>query len=682
MKADKEEPPKFEELRKRAGDIVGKISEESVGEVSPAEIRTLIHELNVHQIELEMQNEELRRAQDELAESRDEFANLYDTAPVGYFTLDKKGVILRANPTGVALLGKDRRQLTKHPFSVFVTKDDQGIFFSHIRKVFTKGLKQACGLRLVRNEGWFHAQLESVPVRVSQGQFIQCQTVVLDITERKKEEQVLSAAKDNLERQVKQRTAELQQRNIELTSEVDQRKRAEQAIRESEQRFKAIFDGAEDYIFIKDRSLKYTSVNPAVARLLDVPASQLIGLAEEDAFQGRSAAQVRDLDTRALKGDAVQEEITITVSGQRVTWLETRIPLRNHSGEPIGICVIAHDISDLKAVEHIPEIIMDCTSQAMQATVRQATLAAKGDITVLLLGESGSGKDYLARYIHDHSHRASGPYFSINCAAVSPDLAESELFGHERGSFTGAVGRKRGLLELAEGGTLLLNEIGELSLGLQSKLLTFLDTRKFLRVGGEKEISVSARLIAATNRDLGEAVNKGTFRQDLLYRLNVMAITVPPLRERLEDIPILAPKLLSQIRADLQLTEIPEITGQAMKALSAYTWPGNVRELRNVLERAVILSRGKEIGPAQLGLPQVCAQVDDSGSSFTVGFPPEGSVNEVTQNVKRFLVKKALRQSNGRRNRAAKILGISRDSLKHYLKTLGIEDEKTEPAGE
>jgi PAS domain S-box-containing protein len=682
MKADKGDPLKFEELRKRAEDIVGKISEERVGAISPAEIRTLIHELSVHQIEMEMQNEELRRAQEDLAKSRDELAILYDTAPVGYLTLDKQGLILRANPTGVAILGRDRRQLTKHPFSAFVTKGDQSIFFSHIRNVFTKGFKQSCELKLIRNEGWFHAQLESVLVRDYKGQAIQCQTVVLDITERKKAEQILSTAKDDLERQVKQRTAELQQRNTQLTSEVEQRKRGEQAIRESERRFKAIFDGAEDYIFIKDRSLKFTSVNPAVERLLNVPTPQLLGLSEEDAFKGRSAAQIRELDNRTLKGDTIQEEVTLTVSGQRVSWLETRIPLRNHSGESIGICVIAHDISDRKAIEHVPEVVVDCTSQAMQTIVRQATLAAKGDITVLLLGESGSGKDYLARYIHDQSHRASGPYFSINCAAVSADLAESELFGHERGSFTGAVGRKRGLLELAEGGTLLLNEIGELSLGLQSKLLTFLDTRKILRVGGEKEISVSARLIAATNRDLGEAVQKGTFRQDLLYRLNVMAITVPPLRDRLEDIPVLTPKLLSKIRSDLQLAEIPVITEQAMNALRKYTWPGNVRELRNVLERAVILSRGQEIGPAQLGLPQVCVQVDDSGPSFTVGFPPEGTVNEVTQKVKRFLVTKALSQSNGRRNRAAEILGISRDSLKHYMKTLGIEDEKTEPAGE
>jgi two-component system, NtrC family, response regulator AtoC len=397
-------------------------------------------------------------------------------------------------------------------------------------------------------------------------------------------------------------------------------------------------------------------------------------LTEEEVFGKRRTDQIKELDMRALNGNDVQEEITLQVSGMPVTCLETRVPLRDDSGDLTGICIIAHDISDRKRTEHLPEIVMDCRSQAMRATLKQATLAAKGDITVLLLGESGSGKDYLARYIHDHSQKAAGPFFSLNCASVSATLAESELFGHEKGSFTGAVGRKRGLLELAEGGTLLLNEIAELSLALQAKLLTFLDTRKFMRVGGEKLIGVSARLIAATNRDLGEELKKGTFRQDLLYRLNVMAITVPPLRERLEDIPILAPKLLSQIRVSLQLDDVPAITKQAMKELSAYTWPGNVRELRNVLERAVILSHGQEIGPAQLGLPQACAQADDSGPCFTVGFPPEGSVNDLTSDLKRFLVKNALRQSNGRRNQAARILGISRDSLKHYMKTFGYSE--------
>jgi len=385
---------------------------------------------------------------------------------------------------------------------------------------------------------------------------------------------------------------------------------------------------------------------------------------------------------RVLKGETVQEEITITVSGRPITCLETRIPMPADSGEPLGICVIALDISDRKRIEYIPEIAGDYPSKAMQATLKEATLAAKRDITVLLLGESGSGKDYLARYVHDHSNRAAGPYFSVNCAAISADLAESELFGHEKGSFTGAVGRKRGLLELAEGGTLLLNEIGELPLGLQSKLLTFLDTHKFLRVGGEKEISVNARLIAATNRDLEETVKKGTFRQDLLYRINVMTITVPPLRKRREDVPVLTQEILSRLRVELQLDETPTVTRQALKALSAYAWPGNVRELRNALERAVIVSRGTGIDLAAIGLPEADSEQAEGGSSFLVEYPPKGTVNDVTANVKRFLVKKALRQSKGRRAQAARILGISRDSMKHYIKTLGIEDEETESKGE
>jgi DNA-binding NtrC family response regulator len=218
-----------------------------------------------------------------------------------------------------------------------------------------------------------------------------------------------------------------------------------------------------------------------------------------------------------------------------------------------------------------------------------------------MLGESGSGKDHLARYIHDHSKRAGGLYFSINCAAVAPELAESELFGHERGAFTGARSRKRGLLELAEGGTLLLNEIGELSLHQQAKLLTFLETKKFTRVGGEREVDVNARLMAATNRDLEDAVKDGSFRKDLFYRLNVLPITVPPLRERRSDIPMLVQEFVHDLCEEMQLTEQPIITPSTMKAFQAYQWPGNVRELRNVLERALILSGGARVDIASLG---------------------------------------------------------------------------------
>ena len=210
-----------------------------------------------------------------------------------------------------------------------------------------------------------------------------------------------------------------------------------------------------------------------------------------------------------------------------MTFLTSRIPLRNSQGQVVGILVVSRDITERKRSEFSP---LECdtayTSKAMRSTLSLANVAGQNDSTILLLGESGSGKDYLANYIHNCSKRSSGPYFSVNCASIAASLAESELFGHEKGSFTGAHGRKRGLLELAEGGTLLLNEIGELPLTLQAKLLTFLDTKKFTRVGGEKETSVNVRLLTATNRDLEKEVETGAFRKDLFYRINVMSISV------------------------------------------------------------------------------------------------------------------------------------------------------------
>lgn len=220
-----------------------------------------------------------------------------------------------------------------------------------------------------------------------------------------------------------------------------------------------------------------------------------------------------------------------------------------------------------------------------------------------------------------------------------------------------------------------MNEIGELSLSLQAKLLTFLDTRHFTRVGGEKEITVNARLIAATNRDLGKEVAAKRFRQDLYYRINVIAIEVPPLRERLDDLPVLVQEILSRLRKDLQIHDTPVITSAAVHALKRYGWPGNVRELRNVLERALILSHGKELNLETLGLRGVAASpLQDKKTRFGVSFPSHQSLNEITQDLKRFLVTEALRRSGGNRQAAARLLGISRYSLKHYMKTLGFEE--------
>jgi DNA-binding NtrC family response regulator len=307
----------------------------------------------------------------------------------------------------------------------------------------------------------------------------------------------------------------------------------------------------------------------------------------------------------------------------------------------------------------------------MKAALHEASVAAATDSIVLLQGESGSGKDYLARWIHDHSRRAPGPYLAVNCAAISKELAESELFGHERGSFTGAHGRKRGLLEMAEGGTLLLNEIGELTLSLQSKLLTFLDTRSFFRVGGEKSITVNARIIAATNRSLETEVVEGRFLSPLLYRLNVFAIHVPPLRDRIADIPVLLEEIMSSLAVELQRTPLPAIDPATVIALSRYDWPGNVRELRNVLERSLILSDGQDLN---IALPSIDAS--QQGWSHVFGFPvPERTLHDVTDEVIKSMCLEALRRSEGNKRRAARVLGISRDTLYRYMKRFGIEGD-------
>jgi transcriptional regulator with PAS, ATPase and Fis domain len=301
----------------------------------------------------------------------------------------------------------------------------------------------------------------------------------------------------------------------------------------------------------------------------------------------------------------------------------------------------------------------------MQATMKKARMAASTESIVLLQGESGCGKDHLARWIHQHSSRANGPYFSINCAAIAKEIAESELFGHERGAFTGAGGLKKGLFELAEGGTILLNEIGELDLALQSKLLAFLDTKSFLRVGGQKEIHVHARLVAATHRELETEIAEKRFLEPLFYRLSVFPIHVPPLRERTEDLRIIAEEFLSSLAVELQLSDVPRLDAAHIEDLSSYEWPGNIRELRNVLERSLMLWEG---GSFELALP--ISSESNAYEAYSLHFSPSKTVREVTDEVKTFLCAAALDYCEGNKKEAAKLLNISRDSFYRYIKKI------------
>ena len=389
--------------------------------------------------------------------------------------------------------------------------------------------------------------------------------------------------------------------------------------------------------------MKYTHVNPAVETLLGVPAHDIIGKRGQDFFGAEAARHMREGDLRVLAGETVEDEHTRPVRGMFLTFHDVRTPLRDSSGEVVGICKFSRNITDRKGVQPSSAVTeREPRSKAMIATLERARHGAQTDGIILLLGESGSGKDYMARWIHSKSQRADGPFFSVNCAAIAREIAESEFFGHERGAFTGAMNRKRGLLELAEGGTLLLNEIGELPLSLQTKLLTFLDTRTFTRVGGEKPIGVNARLIAATHRDLELEVSEGRFLEALYYRLNVYAIRVPPLRERSEDIPFIVEEILLNLATEMRLTQVPVIDQGDITKLLRYRWPGNVRELRNVLERAVMLSEG---GKVDLVMPSLDAPTDEW--SYQVRFPEDSQLTDIIQDVTRGLCAEALRRSGG-----------------------------------
>lgn len=450
----------------------------------------------------------------------------------------------------------------------------------------------------------------------------------------------------------------------EIIGGIVERRQSEESVLENEKRFRAIFEDATDCIYVKDLELKYVEVNPSMEALLGVPASEIIGRTAQD-FLGKEAEQVERVDRRVLSGESVEHIQVRPVKGAELTFHYKRVPLRDHSGQIKGVFVIARNITELSAGVLAPPpalFVAKHSSKAMRECLEQGEIAAATNSIILLLGETGCGKDYLARWIHDQSRKASGPFFALNCAALPHELAESELFGHERGAFTGARYPKKGLLELAEGGTLLLNEIGELPLSIQSKLLTFLDTRSFLRVGGDKSIKVDARLIAATHRDLERDISEGRFLEALFYRLNVFPIKVPPLRERLEDIPVLVDEIVAKLAIEMQLNEVPEFDSETIRALKQYHWPGNVRELRNVLERAMMVAGH---GSPKHLIPGTVAVEDEW--KFTSFFPTGRSLRDAREDFMQALCNQAIRRCKGNRTAAAKLLGISRNALYRHM---------------
>jgi len=321
-------------------------------------------------------------------------------------------------------------------------------------------------------------------------------------------------------------------------------------------------------------------------------------------------------------------------------------------------------------------------SERMRDVFDMVARVARSDTSaaVLITGESGTGKEVVARAIHDQSTRAAGPFHPLNCAAIASSLLESELFGYEQFAFTDAKKQKRGLLELAEGGTLFLDEIGEMPFDMQAKLLRVLETHSFFRLGGNKEVKINVRVLAATNRNLEQAMKEGSFRSDLFFRLAVLRIALPPLRERPADIVLFASRFIEDFNKSLG-RNVRRISPEAQRLLLAYSWPGNIREVKNVIERAMILGNSDELLPAHLPY-EIVGHVDSNGVSLHdpweqwLSLRPLGplSLDEVSGRLEHYLVRWALEETRHNRAQAAELLGFTKvDQLRYLMRKHNIE---------
>jgi two-component system response regulator PilR (NtrC family) len=317
--------------------------------------------------------------------------------------------------------------------------------------------------------------------------------------------------------------------------------------------------------------------------------------------------------------------------------------------------------------EHLRRVQLDGSSPVMDTLRDMIGRVARSQAPVFISGESGTGKELVARLIHESSSRRDGDFVPVNCGAIPNELMESELFGHRKGSFTGAVADKPGMVQAAEGGTLFLDEVADLPLPMQVKLLRLIQEKTVRPVGAQHEEAVDVRILSATHRDLDELVAAGKFREDLYYRLNVIELAVPALRERLSDVPVLVDALLARMVARSGLEQVPTVSAEALRKLGGYTFPGNVRELENILERAVALSAGDSVGPEHIHLRGSPAATGGTAQ------PSAGQLGEKLEDVEREAIIKALEDTRYNKTAAARLLGITFRALRYRIKKLGIE---------
>ena len=433
----------------------------------------------------------------------------------------------------------------------------------------------------------------------------------------------------------------------------------------------AIFDQLSDALFLYDRDLNITGVNQAAQRLFGMTAEEMIGRHCKELFRCSSCepgcGMVQAIgDTSSLPSGTIRLH---TDNGRERLVVIRTVQLLDDNGQLEGVVATIKDITE-EAEPSRRQVIAE--SQAMREVMNFVRRVAVSEATSILIeGENGTGKDLIATTLHYQSLRQSEPFLAINCAAIPETLLESELFGYEKGAFTDARAQKRGLFELADKGSLFLDEIGEIPLSLQAKLLRVLEEQTFRRLGGLRDIKVDLRIIAATNKNLREAVKEGAFRQDLYYRLNVIQLVVPPLRERQQDILPMAQFFISQYNIKFK-RQIEGLSSEAEALLLAHDWPGNVRELRNAIERAMILEETSVITPPSLPIAIRSAEAVVIAEPAAVGVasaPNDGM--SLADQEKRLLVQ-ALAKTGGNQTQAARILRITRDTLRYKMKKFNL----------
>jgi len=613
-----------DEPRRSAGKEPEKTALETNLAGTGQEALRLINELQSLRIELEKQNHQLRQAQDELELSRNSYVELYDYAPVSYFIFDEQGLVLEANLAGALLLAAEKQLLIGKPFGSFIA-DAAGreIFSNHLALVLQRKVMLRCEISLMSNAGVvFRVQLQSIAKEKIGDTSGYISTTIIDVTERR---------------------------------------RAEEALRQSEERLRFFIAYAPAALAMFDRTMCYMYASNRWLSDYGIEDRNLYGVSHYEVFPEISD-EWKEFHRRGLAGEVVrkEEDCFVRADGSK-QWLCWEIrPWYGQDGTIEGIVIFTEEITKRKLAEmalqksheDLEQTVIERTNELkrknLQLTqeiderkkaeeslqsayseirVLQDRLVAEniylqqeidqkhnfGEIigqgsaltqvlsrveqvapmnaTVLLLGETGTGKGMIARAIHSRSVRKDRPMITVNCTSLPANLIESELFGRERGAFTGADSRQIGRFELASGGTIFLDEIGEMPMELQSKLLRVIQDGEFERLGSPRTIKVDVRIIAASHRNLEEEVRNGRFREDLYYRLNVFPITIPALRQRTEDIPLLVNHFIDKFNRKTG-KKIETVSRETLQILQEYHWPGNVRELENVIERSIITSLG------------------------------------------------------------------------------------------